>query len=324
MLQLNGVSRILKSINQVNYHREQNAYENAGCDRRIDSDVTFVDRNITRQTTKPWNPVAEFNRCATNDQKDSDCYQNFTHNFGPYLPMNSNKGKLYLIPNVIAETDPLLVIPAHVLSALPHISHFLAENVRTARRFLSSLKIFPSIEALSFTVLDKNTSEKDVASLLTPLFSGHNMGVISESGCAGIADPGAAAVKYCHQQGITVVPLVGPSSILMALIASGLDGQRFAFNGYLPIDKKELRNAIHSYEGDSRKKSQTQIFIETPFRNNHILDALVKNLTPTTRLTIALDITGKDEYIQTQTVADWQKHRPTLPKLPAVYLFLAR
>ena len=324
MLQNNGISGILKSINQINYHGKQNANENTGCDWCIDSDVTFVYRNITRQTAKPRNPIAEFNYCATNDQQDTDCYQNFTHYFGPYLPMNSNKGKLYLIPNVIADTDPLLVIPAHVLSALPHISHFLAENVRTTRRFLSSLKIFPSIEALSFTVLDKNTIENDIASLLTPLMNGHDMGVISESGCPGIADPGAAAVKYCHQQGITVVPLVGPSSILMALIASGLDGQRFAFNGYLPIDKKELRDAIHSYEGDSKRKSQTQIFIETPFRNNHILDALVKNLAPATHLTIALDITGKDEYIQTQTVADWQKHKPTLAKLPAVYLFLAR
>lgn len=217
----------------------------------------------------------------------------------------------------------MLFIPAQVTTILPDISHFLTENVRTARRFLSSLKIFPSIESLSFEVLDKNTAAKDIPSLLKPLLDGHHVGVISESGCPGIADPGAAAARYCHDHGFKVVPLVGPSSILMALMASGLDGQRFAFNGYLPIEKRELRDAIRNYETDSRKKIQTQIFIETPYRNNQVLEMLTQTLAPLTRLTIAVDITGKDEYIHTRSISEWQKHLPTLPKLPAVYLFLA-
>ncbi len=226
-------------------------------------------------------------------------------------------GNLYLIPNVIAE-GATSTIPPQVLSVLPSIDVFLAEDVRTARRFLSSLKIYNSIEALTFHVLDKDT--KDVA----PFFSkGKNIGVISESGCPGVADPGALAVAYAHANNIQVVPLAGPSSLLMALMASGLNGQRFAFHGYIPIDSKEAVETLRTMEKESKKKSQTQIFIETPYRNNQLFDLLLKTLQKTTLLTVAIDITGKEESIKTQSIGKWQSSKITWPKQPAVFLFLA-
>lgn len=233
------------------------------------------------------------------------------------------KGKLYLIPSVIAAETQHSVIPPQVKSALQGIQHFLAENVRTARRYLSSLKIYESIEALDFKVLDKDTTEQNLPELFAPVEQGKNIGVISESGCPGIADPGALAVKYAHQHGITVVPLVGPSSILLALMASGLNGQRFAFHGYLPIDARESQTAIREAEKESRLKNQTQIFIETPYRNNTLIRNLLKSLSPDTWLCLATDITGSSEQIHTLQVRDWKKRTIELPKLPALFLFLA-
>jgi 16S rRNA (cytidine1402-2'-O)-methyltransferase len=235
----------------------------------------------------------------------------------------SSSGKLYLIPNIISESTQERVIPAMVREALPVISHFLAEDIRTARRYLSSLKIYPSIEALHIEVLNKDTSSSQLSELMSPLKEGFNVGVISESGCPGIADPGALAVQYAHQQSIQVVPLVGPSSILLALMASGLNGQRFAFHGYLPIEAKEAALALKELEKESKQKNQTQIFIETPYRNNSLFDYLLKNLHSETRLTVAFDLTGKDESVQTMRIADWIKRKPVWAKSPAVFLFLA-
>lgn len=229
-------------------------------------------------------------------------------------------GKLYLIPNVIAE-GANNTIPPQVLSVLPSINIFLAENVRTARRFLSSLKIYDSIDALTFHVLDKDT--KDVGPLMTELKNGKHIGVISESGCPGVADPGALAVAYAHANNIRVVPLVGPSSLLMALMASGLNGQQFVFHGYLPIDSKQAVESLRSMEKESKKKSQTQIFIETPYRNNQLFELLLKTLQKTTLLTVAVDITGSQESIRTQTIGEWLSSRHTWPKHPAVFLLLA-
>lgn len=233
-----------------------------------------------------------------------------------------NPGTLYLIPNVIAEATQE-VIPQQVIKILPTISHFLAEDVRTARRYLSSLKIYPSIEALHFEVLNKDTPVNQLASLMAPLTMGSNLGVLSESGCPGVADPGALAVRYAHQHGIRVVPLVGPSSILLSLMASGLNGQQFAFHGYLPVNGEALSQKIKELERESQIKNQTQVLIETPYRNNAVFESLLKTLQNETQLTVAMEVTGISESIQTRSVNDWKKNKPNWPKSPAVFLFLA-
>lgn len=232
------------------------------------------------------------------------------------------KGKLYLIPIPIAD-DSLTVIPDQVIETLRVLEYFLVEDIRTARRYMSSLKIFHSIEALHFEVLNIDTKESELSQLLKPLEEGKNIGVLSESGCPGIADPGALAAKYAHQSNVVVVPLVGPSSILLALMASGLNGQQFSFNGYLPIEGKEAALKIKALERESKLKNQTQIFIETPYRNNSVFDHFVKNLSSDTLLTIAIDITGKTESIKTRKIRDWKSEKVTWPKSPAVFLFLA-
>jgi len=232
------------------------------------------------------------------------------------------KGKLYLIPIPIAE-DSLATIPEQVIETIKSLEHFLVEDIRTARRYLSSLKIFQSIESLHFQVLNKDTKESELRELLKPLEEGKSIGVISESGCPGIADPGALAAKYAHQNNVVVVPLVGPSSILLALMASGLNGQQFAFNGYLPIEAKDAALKIKELERESKLKNQTQIFIETPYRNNSVFDHFTKNLHSDTLLTIAIDITGKTESIKTKKIRDWKNEKITWPKSPAVFLFLA-
>ncbi|MCW5912853.1 MAG: SAM-dependent methyltransferase [Cyclobacteriaceae bacterium] len=233
------------------------------------------------------------------------------------------KGKLFLVPAIIADDTQQQVIPKQVTDALQNIRHFLAEDIRTARRYLGSLKIYTSIEELQFEVLNKDTSEIRMAELMQPLAGGFNMGVISESGCPGVADPGALAVAYAHVHGFQVVPLVGPSSLLLALMASGLNGQQFAFHGYLPVDANEAAKKIKELERESKQKNQTQIFIETPYRNNSVFGHLVKNLLPSTRLTVALDITGSSESITTRTIARWKAGKAAWPKAPAVFLFLA-
>jgi len=233
-------------------------------------------------------------------------------------------GRLYLIPAPVSENTQHLVIPEMVKMELKNIQNFLAEDIRTARRYLSSLKIYDSVEPLQFAVLNKNSKESELKTLFEPLFEGKNVGVISESGCPGVADPGALAVSYAHRHNIAVVPLVGPSSILLALMASGMNGQRFTFQGYLPVNKSDASESIKQFEKESRSKSQTQIFIETPYRNNQVLANLIKTMHPETLLCVAVDITGSQEFIRTYTVHEWRRTPVELPKLPAVFLFLAR
>ena len=227
------------------------------------------------------------------------------------------------LANIIAGNTHNEVINNQVKDELQNIHHFLAEDVRTARRYLSSLKIYGSIEELSFSVLDKDTKEESLTALFEPLLNGYNLGIISESGCPGIADPGALAVKYAHQHGIKVVPLVGPSSILLALMGSGLNGQRFAFHGYLPIDGTEASKAIKDLEKESRSRNQTQVFIETPYRNNSLMQNLLKNLSDNTWLCRAVDLTGASEEIKTLPIKTWRSIKEELPKQPTVFLFLA-
>ena len=232
-------------------------------------------------------------------------------------------GKLFLIPNVIADDTQSQTISPQVISVLPGITIFLAEDIRTARRYLSSLRIYSSIDELQFHVLNKDTRETDIPLMMEPLLLGQDMGVISESGCPGVADPGALAVKYAHSKHIRVIPLVGPSSLLLALMASGLNGQQFIFHGYLPIDAKQAADQLKGMEKESRKKSQTQIFIETPYRNTQLFEIMLKTLQKETLLTVALDVTGKDEQIITQSIGQWQSKKYTWPKSPAVFLFHA-
>ena len=235
----------------------------------------------------------------------------------------SNKGNLFLIPTAIAASTNDVTVPPYVKMRLAAIQHFLAEDIRTARRYLSGLKIYDSIETLSFSLLNKDTKPEEMEGMFSVVYGGTDLGVLSESGCPGIADPGALAVAFAHARGIRVIPLVGPSSIFMALMASGLNGQHFAFNGYLPIQPKEASKAISQYEKESRLKNQTQIFIETPYRNNNLFGNLVRHLMPETRLCLAADITGPNEFILTRTVKEWRQQSVELRKDPAVFLFLA-
>lgn len=232
-------------------------------------------------------------------------------------------GNLYLIPTIISEGTEKEVIAPQVLEKLRSIQFFLAEDVRTARRYLSSLKIYESIEVLNFSVLNKDTKETELEEMFAPVFKSENIGILSESGCPGVADPGALAVNFAHRKKIKVIPLVGPSSILLALMSSGLNGQQFAFHGYLPIDAKECVQKIKALEKESSSKNQTQIFIETPYRNNQVLKSLMDSLNGTTELSISLDLTGKNEFIKTLSVNEWKKNIPQLPKEPAVFLFLS-
>lgn len=233
------------------------------------------------------------------------------------------KGKLYLIPTPLTENSIDKLLTPQIQEVIRSLDYFLVENVRTARRFISSLKLSIVIEQLHFEVLDKNTKPEDLTNLCRPLLNGTDIGVMSEAGCPGIADPGNLAVAFAHKNGIEVIPLVGPSSIFMALMASGLNGQSFAFHGYLPIDKQKRTNSIKTLEREARKKNQTQIFMETPFRNNQLLADMLKTCRQDTRLCIARDITGSNEYIKTQTVKEWRKAKIDLHKIPTIFLLFS-
>ncbi len=230
------------------------------------------------------------------------------------------KGKLYLIPTPLAEHTLDKIVTQQMTEVIKGLDHFLVENLRTARRFVSSLKLGRVIEEIHFKVLDKKTPEKIIQNLCAPLLAGKDMGVMSEAGCPGIADPGNLAVAFAHQHNILVVPLVGPSAIFIALMASGFNGQSFTFHGYLPIEKQKRIQAIKSLEKDSANKKQTQIFMETPFRNDHLLLDILSACQPYTKLCIAKDINGAEEMIRTLTIKDWKKTIPPLHKVPTVFL----
>lgn len=231
------------------------------------------------------------------------------------------KGKLYLIPTTLADDTVGLLFSNEWRERIKHIQFFCVENVRTARRFLSSLKVYSSIETLSFSELNKDTRPETIGELLKPLQEGHDVGVISESGIPAIADPGQLAVTFAHQHGFEVTILPGSSSVMLALAASGFNGQQFAFHGYLPIDEKECAQAIKNLEKESKARNQAQIFIETPFRNNRLLKALLTHLSPQTKLCIAIDLTGANQQIVSKPIKNWKA--VDLPKLPAIFLFQA-
>jgi len=232
----------------------------------------------------------------------------------------AKKGKLYLIPSVIAPGTESAALPTELTRICNSINYYLVENIRTARRCLSAMHISRPIHELSFEELSKKTDAREISHLMQPILKGKNVGVMSEAGCPGIADPGARAVAYAHHNGIEVIPLVGPSSIFLALMASGFSGQSFAFSGYLPIDKKEKTQVIRALSETLKKTGQTQIFMETPYRNDQLINDLLNTLDAGTRLCVAKNITGKDEKIKTLTIGEWKKKKPELHKIPCIFL----
>lgn len=239
------------------------------------------------------------------------------------MDKNNAPGKLYLIPTVIAPDTHDQVLPLGVKAVTNTLKYFLVENVRTARRFLSAWGIEKPIQDLHFEVLDKRTTEEELKRLLAPVSRGEDVGIMSEAGCPGVADPGALAVAYAHRHNIEVVPLVGPSSFLLALMGSGFSGQSFVFHGYLPIDKGQRIKVLKKLEKQSRELQQTQIFMETPYRNNQLLEAILKNCRPVTQLCIARNLSGSGAMVKTQAVKAWKSVKPDLHKVPTVFLLSA-
>lgn len=233
------------------------------------------------------------------------------------------KGKLYLIPSPLGDNDPAEVIPAPTLALLQNIGCYVVEEVRTARRYLSKAGLKGHIAELEFHELNEHTTPAEVEALAGLFEDGRDVGLITEAGLPAVADPGSALVALCHRQGIDVVPQVGPSSLMLALMSSGLNGQSFAFLGYLPAKTDERRNAIKSIEKTSQAHRQTQIFIETPYRNDSMMADLLQVCQPSTRLCIAANITMPDAYIKTMKVSEWKKNKIEIGKRPCVFLILA-
>ncbi len=229
-------------------------------------------------------------------------------------------GKLYLIPTTLGDTEPLEVMPISVKKVVEQVDFYIVENEKSARRFIKKISPKKSQPSLTIMLLDKYADELEIRSYLDACLQGKNVGLLSEAGVPAVADPGAVIVQMAHEKGVQVVPLVGPSSILMAMMSSGMNGQNFAFNGYLPIDKGERKRAIKDLERLSKDKNQSQLFIETPYRNEKMFAELKASLTPTTRLCIAADITLPTEYIKTYTVKEWKQQQPDLHKRPAIFI----
>lgn len=230
------------------------------------------------------------------------------------------KGKLYLIPTTLGENEPLEVMPYSVKTIVELLNHYVVENEKSARRFIKKITPKKVQSSLVMMKLDKYAIEIETRTYLDFCDQGISVGLLSEAGVPAVADPGATIVKLAHEKGIQVVPLVGPSSILMALMASGLNGQNFAFNGYLPIDNSERKKGIKALEKLSMEKNQSQIFIETPYRNQKMFTDLKSVLSPRTLLCIAIDISLPNEFIKTFTIAYWKKQSPDLHKRPAIFI----
>lgn len=234
--------------------------------------------------------------------------------------MQPEIGKIYLIPCTLGDTPPLEVLPLLVKKAIENIDHYIVEHEKNARRFIKSIAPKKSQPDLHINQINKFTNESEIPEMLVPCFEGNDIGVVSDAGCPGIADPGALIVEQAHIKGIKVVPLVGPSSILLAMMASGFNGQNFAFNGYVPIDKRERKIELKRLEKLSLEYNQSQSFIETPYRNNQMLESLKVALHPQTKLCVACDITLPSEYIRTYTIEEWKKIKVDLHKRPTLFI----
>lgn len=233
----------------------------------------------------------------------------------------TTKGKLYLLPAPLGENAHSETMPISVKNKIEELNHYVAENEKTARRYIKQIAPDKPQPELKFWVLNKHTEASEIPTFLEACLNGKDMGLLSEAGCPGIADPGAEVVRIAHEKGIQVVPLVGPSSILLTMMSSGLNGQNFAFHGYLPIDKSEKKLQIKRLERISLEQNQAQIFIETPYRNEKFFEDLKQSLHPSTLLCIGCDVTLTTEYIKTQTIAQWKKTKPDLHKKPAIFIF---
>jgi 16S rRNA (cytidine1402-2'-O)-methyltransferase len=229
-------------------------------------------------------------------------------------------GKLYLIPTTLGEMNHEDVLPQTIKRSIDFIDYYIVENEKTARKFIKQVHPEKKQPELKLFLLNKHTETKEHLDFIKPLVEGKNVGLMSEAGCPGVADPGAVIVKLAHEKGIQVVPLVGPSSILLAIMASGMNGQSFTFNGYLPIDKSEKKQAIKGLEKLSFDKNQSQLFIETPYRNNKLLEDILQTLQPNTLLCIACDITLPTEYIKTLSVNSWKKQKVDLHNRPTIFI----
>lgn len=230
------------------------------------------------------------------------------------------KGKLYLIPNRLGDLPPLEVLPLSIRKVISEIDHYIVENEKVARHFIKKIVPSKSQPNLDFKLLNKFTSDLEIPNFLDVCDRGIHMGLLSDAGCPGVADPGAQVVALAHQKNIQVVPLVGPSSILLALMSSGLNGQSFTFHGYLPIDNQERKHFVKKIERASIENDQAQIFIETPYRNNKLLISLISTLQASTRISVAVDLTLSSEFIKTQTAAEWKKTSIDLHKRPAIFI----
>ena len=229
-------------------------------------------------------------------------------------------GKLYLIPVSLGESNPDKVFPPMNSNIIDGIEDFIVENEKSARRFIKQILPEKSQQSLRLKGLNKFTEASEIPTFLDPAKAGKNIGLLSEAGCPGVADPGAEIVKLAHRYNIQVVPLIGPSSILLAMMASGMNGQSFTFHGYLPIDKKERKQEIKQLERISLEKNQAQIIIETPYRNMKFLEDLIQNLHPTTRICVAFDLSLETEFIRTATASEWQNIKADLHKRPAIFI----
>lgn len=242
----------------------------------------------------------------------------------PYFCLNINflamQASLVLIPVPLGETSIEQVLPDYNRKQILPIKYFIVENIRSARRFLKKTDSSINIDELTFYELNKHTNLEQIESYLQPIANGNSVGVISEAGCPAIADPGADIVAIAQRKDVKVIPLVGPSSIVMSLMASGFNGQSFAFQGYLPIDGTERIKKIKQLEQRIYSEHQTQIFIETPYRNLKMVEDLMKNCTPSTKLCIAMNITCEDEYIKTLSIKEWAKRLPDMNKKPCIFL----
>lgn len=228
--------------------------------------------------------------------------------------------KLYLIPTSLGECSFNSILPSDNTIIVSGLKHFIVEDIRTARRFLKKANPSIDIDTLTFFVLNQHTSAEELGGFLKPMFAGNDMGILSEAGCPAIADPGADVVAIAQRNNFTVVPLVGPSSILLSLMASGFNGQSFAFVGYLPIQPEERSKTLKKLESRAYSENQSQIFIETPYRNMKMLEQIIKTCQPNTRLCIAVDITLETEFIKTKTVKEWKTQLPDLNKRPCIFL----
>jgi len=231
-------------------------------------------------------------------------------------------GKLYLIPTTLGEMEPTDVLPVTIKRTLDFIDTYIVENEKVARKFIKSINPEIKQNTLKIEVLDKHNDQLNYEAFLQPCLSGKNIGLMSDAGCPAVADPGAIVVGLAHKKHIQVVPLVGPSSILLALMASGLNGQSFAFNGYLPIDISQQKTALKALEKIAKDKNQTQIFMDTPYRNNKLFDNVIQSLQPHTKLCIACDITLPTEYIKTLSIQEWKKNKVDFHNRPAIFLVL--